>query len=300
MYNQKELIVKKSGSSWFYNHPKFNPFKIFQPGFFGLLTSPFRISPDFLIIGAPKCGTSSLYYYLIQHPSVLPAKDKEVYFFDENYEMGILWYKSYFSTIFKKYFHKGSKGKKIITGEANPNYLHHPLAHIRISNSIPEVKLIVILRNPVDRAYSDHQMKIKNKWETLSFEEAIKSEQERLVGEKEKIIKKKNYLSYNYTVYSYLSRGLYFDQLKEWYDHFKKEQFLIISTDDFENKPSQIMNQVFQFLDLSPFNMKFIEKKNVGSYSKMNSETRQWLIEYFKPYNEKLYKFLEREFQWDK
>ncbi len=281
-------------------HPKINPFRLFIPGIFRICTSPIRISPDFFIIGAAKCGTTSLYDYLIQHPQIIPASQKEIFFFDGYFDMGILWYKAYFSTYLEKYFKKILQKKDLITGEANPNYIFHPLVPKRIFNAFPNAKLIIILRNPVDRAYSDYNMRVRMNDENLSFEDSLKDEKRRVMGEREKIYKNENYFSYNLTTYSYLDRGIYIEQIKDWMNLFSKKQMLILRTEDLDENPNKILKQTFEFLGISNFKIKNMKRKNVGKYKEMNSNTRKWLIEYFKPHNERLYKYLGRNFDWDK
>ena len=266
-------------------------------GFIRLITSPLRRFPNFIIIGSAKSGTSSLYDYIVQHPEIdiLPnykrrlPKEKEIYFFDENFSLGKFWYKSNFSFAYSK--------KQM--GEANPNYIYHPLVPNRIQKTIPNCKFIVILRNPVDRAYSDYQMKVKNKLEKLTFEEAIKNEDKRIKGEVKRIIEKQEF-SFNFTAYSYLNRGKYAEQLERWFKKFPRKQFYILSTDDLKKNSDQILNEIFKFLDLDGQKIDILTKKNTGSYKSMNVETRTELVEYFKPHNEKLYKLLGRDFEWDK
>ena len=280
-------------------HPKINPYKIFIPGLFRICTSPIRVNPNFFIIGAAKCGTTSLYDYIVKHPQIISAAQKEILFFDESYHMGILWYKAYFFTYLRKYFSKILQKKKLITGEANPNYIFHPLTSKRISSRFNQAKIIIILRNPVDRAYSDYNMKVRMNIEKMSFEDALKAEESRLDGELEKILSDEKYFSYNMTAYSYLNRGIYVDQIKNWMSLFPKEQFLILRTEDLESQPTKVLKETFEFLDLPNFDIQDLDRKNVGKYKKMNEDTRKWLVEYFKPHNERLYKYLGRDFHWD-
>ena len=276
--------------------------KFYKPvrnlGFNRMITSPLRALPDFLIIGAQKCGTSTLFESLVQHPCVARPLWKEVHFFDIFYNHGIRWYRGCFdSSLYRLYIQRRLK-KNIITGESTPYYLYHPLAPKRIFQSLPKAKMIVLLRNPVDRAYSHYNMIVKMGLEELTFEEAIASEEKRLSGEREKITKDKNYYSFNDMSYSYLSRGVYFDQLKTWMSLYPKENFLILKTEDFDASPQKILDQVFDFLSLSRQQIKY-EKHNVGVYSDMAQSTRKKLNEFFKPHNEKLYKFLDVDFGWN-
>ena len=277
---------------WLLSNPKHNPFVLLQLGFGRALTSPFRVLPDFIIIGAEKCGTTSLYDYLIKHPSIISSKTKEVHYFDTNY-LGRWWYKAHFPTIFQKLFKK-----KVITGEATPYYLFHPLTPNRIHEDLPNVKLIIIIRDPTERAFSQYQENLRKNKEELSFEDAIKCENDRLKGEKEKIIKNPKYQSISYWTYSYLSKGIYVEQFKIWFDLFPKNQILILFTSELQTDPQQTLHKVFSFLGLQNHEIKVDEKKNVGKYDPMNSETRKFLQEYFSPYNKKLEELINKKLPW--
>jgi hypothetical protein len=153
-----------------------------------LITSPLRLKPNFIIIGAQRCGTTSLYNYLTRHPSILPARVKEVHYFDYKSYRGLLWYKANFPMLTHK-LKRYIKQKTIITGEASPFYLYHPHAFKRIAQVLPNIKLIVILRNPVDRALSHYIHEVNNlKKEWLSFDKAIQMEEIRIREERKEIL----------------------------------------------------------------------------------------------------------------
>ena len=263
------------------------------------LTGSIRTIPDFIIIGAQKAGTTSLYHYLTLHPEIFSAESKEIHFFNINYKLGLTWYRSKFPTNVEKFSRKTLFRKKFLTGEASPYYINHPHVPRRIYETIRDVKIIAILRNPVDRAYSHFYFNIKQKLESLSFEDALKAEESRLDGELEKMKLDPSYNSTNYRNYSYLNRGIYVDQIKNWMSLFPKEQFLILRTEDLESQPTKVLKETFEFLDLPNFDIQDLDRKNVGKYKKMNEDTRKWLVEYFKPHNERLYKYLGRDFHWD-
>jgi hypothetical protein len=163
--------------------------------------------PRFIIIGAQRCGTTSLYSYLIGHPYVASALQKEIHFFDLNFKKGVSWYRTQFPQL-------GEQG--FITGEGSPYYIFHPHVPKRIFDTVPRAKLILLLRNPVDRAYSHYHHEVKLGVEPLSFEDAIDREEERLHGQGEKIIADESYYSFNHQHYSYLCRGVYAYQLTVW------------------------------------------------------------------------------------
>ena len=265
-----------------------------------LITSHLRGLPDFVIIGAQKCGTTSLYDFVIQHPSIAPASNKELHYFSVRYKFGKQWYRSNFPTNWtrRRFYKKTSQ--KLLSGEASPTYLFYPMVSDRMKKMLPDVKLIVILRNPIDRAYSQYHFNVRYNNEALSFERAIELEKERCMGEKERLIKDPSYRAFRYRRYSYLARGVYADQLEDWFGHYSKNQFLILATEDFRKNSQQALDQVFDFLKVPPFQVETLRDLNVGNYKPMNKDTRKSLIEYFKPHNERLYKLLQHNFDWDK
>jgi len=132
-----------------------------------------HVIPDFLIIGFPKCGTTSLYEYLLQHPDIHPPIGKEIDYFDRLYSRGRNWYKVRFPTVFKKNIFTKVLGRDFLTGEATPRYMIHPHALNRIKKILPKAKFIILLRNPIDRAFSHYNMNFRNGYENLSFEQDI-------------------------------------------------------------------------------------------------------------------------------
>lgn len=263
------------------------------------LTAPVRVLPDFLIIGAQKSGTTSLYNYLSMHPGVITAFRKELNFFDFGFHRGSLWYKSYFPTLFYKRHKQTVLGTdKVLTGEATPQYLFHPLAPERVKKMVPNAKFIIMLRNPIDRAYSHYyHQKVRNQ-EELSFETALEAEPERLKGEREKAREKVKYGSSKLMSYSYLARGLYAEQVENWLTYFHADQFLILSYEDFIEKTPTVFAQVLSFLELDPFDQVKFRPFNTNNYQNLAPETREKLKAYFKPHNERLYELVGMDFGW--
>lgn len=278
--------------------------KIIEKGDFGfrLSTRHMRVFPDFLIVGAQKCGTSSLYRNLVKHPSIVPAFVKEIYFFSSAryFQKGVHWYKAHFPLLPHKYFNTRIRKLDFLTGEASPGYIFYPHAPRRISELLPDVKIIVLLRNPVDRAYSHYYHEVRKKRESLSFEDAIKKEEQRLRGEFDKIMEDEHYFSFNFLHYSYLLRGIYVDQLKRLNNYFSKDQIIILKSEDFFKDPQASFEQVIQFLGLPDWQVKDFRKANVGYYSKMDTVMRNRLIDYFAPHNQRLYEYLGINFGWEK
>lgn len=264
------------------------------------LTQNFRVLPDFIIIGAQKCGTSSVYFNLRKHKLVCPALTKEIRFFNSNYDRGINWYRKHFPLKLSRVIARSLLSRNIITGEASPDYIFHFHTPGRIHKALPDVKLIILLRNPVDRAYSQYQHYLREGVENLSFEGALEKEDERIGGELEKIKSDPYYYSYKYRQYSYKKKGIYLEQLKHWMGIFPGQQFLILGSEDFFRDPEVVYQKVLDFLELPVWSPESFGKYNVGKkYEGMKDDTRKKLIEFYKPHNQKLYDFLERDFGWD-
>ncbi|MFW9773019.1 MAG: sulfotransferase domain-containing protein [Candidatus Heimdallarchaeota archaeon] len=267
---------------------------------FRKLTNNARVLPDFIIAGAMKSGTSFLINFLSEHPYIkIPAYQKEIHFFDNHFYNGINWYKSYFPTKISRQFYRKFKKINFITGEKSPYYIFHPLVPQRIYSLLPKVKIIILLRNPVKRAYSHYNHSVRNKRENLTFEEAIKKETERLKGEKDKIIKSRKYRSRKYANYSYLTRGIYVNQIKNWYKYFPKEQILVIKSEEMYRYPQDVMNRVYEFLGLPKMKHKQFKKVFSHEYTKMDEKMSEYLKEYFKPYNLQLYDYLNVDYNWE-
>ena len=266
-----------------------------------VLTSPLRVMPDFIIIGAQKCGTTTLYNHLIKHPWVAPAAGKEIHFFDKNFQKSSTWYRCHFPSYVYKSFVKYISKRNIITGEASPYYIFHPHTARRASEFIPSAKLILLLRNPVDRAFShyNHEVKYGNE-AAVSFEEAIEKEDERLDGEMEKLLADEFYFSFNHQHFSYLSRGIYINQLEQWAKFFPKKQFLVLKSEDFFTNTSFVFKRITEFLGLPDWQPEFFRTYNAAKNSKMlDNKTRERLTDYYRRHNQRLYEYLGTDFGWD-
>ncbi len=260
------------------------------------LTGPIRSLPDFIIIGTARSGSTSLYYNICQHPCVLSAAYDELGYFDSNFHLGLNWYRSLFPTLFSKWLVKRKK-QYAITGEDTPFYIWSPLVARRILKIIPNVKLIVLFRNPVDRAYSNYHLGVRAGSENLSFEDAIQIEIKKLDESNNKFEQDVE----KYTIpRSYISKGFYSNQLKIWLELFSPEQLIIVSTEDLESNPQETLDKIYDFLKI-PKNHKLIpEKQKIASYPKMKDETRKFLIDLYKKSNDELFTMIGEKFDWDK
>ncbi len=256
--------------------------------------------PDFLIIGAQKCGTTSLYDYLVKHSSIYSASVKEVGFFDRYYSNSIKWYRSQFPSVLRKYYTKWIVRQPFLTGEASTGYILNPHSLKRIKKIIPKAKLILLLRNPVERAYSHYQHTVRIKKEPLPFEEAVAREDERIGEAWQKMRSDENYYNLDIALYAYLRTGIYIDQLVDLMALFSKNQVLILNSEAFKANPSKIFRQVLNFLEMPVQQLTAFTKQNTGEYLPMNSAFRKELQAYFQPFNQRLYEYLGTDFDWDK
>ena len=236
----------------------------------------------------------------------MPAGDKEVRFFDNNFAMGAAWYRGRLlgdarDGTRRSMFARPIRaiGRKLL-GEATPYYLFHPAVPDRVKATSPEVKLIVLLRDPVARAYSQYQHSVARGHEPLTFEDALDAEPHRLAGEEEKLLADPMYTSFSHRHHSYCSRGVYVDQLVRWMERFAPERFLIISSEDLFADPRTELGRVFDHLELQPYELDSYPRLNVSAHGpRVSDQTNERLRTFFRPHNERLYVLLGRDFGWD-
>ena len=257
------------------------------------VTAPLRVLPDFFVIGAVRSGTTSLFHYLNQHPNIVGALYDELGYFDDNYHLGVNWYKSLFPTILTKKRIQKEHGK-FLSFDDTPFYIYNPQVARRISNNFPNAKMILLLRNPIDRAYSNYNLPSSTK---LTFEETIKSEIDE-INNTDLDSKDELYLVNDFYE-KILPRGFYAKQLESWYQIFPKEKILIQSSEEFGNNTHEVLKQIFAFLEIKQVKIPDITKQNVRKFSPMKQDTRDNLVDFFKPYNESLYNLIGKRFDWN-
>ena len=257
----------------------------------GRWTAGSRMHPSFLIVGAQRCGTTSLYKTLSQHPSVVPAVlHKGVHFFDTEYHRGMAWYLGHFPA--------RRPGAPAITGESSPYYMFHPHAPRRIAANLPDVRLLVLLRDPVERAYSAHSHELARGYETEPFERALELEAERTAGERERMLADESYQSHHLQHNSYLARGRYVEQLEHLAEVFGRDRVHVIDSDEFFADPQPAFDGVCDFLELPRTTDIAFGKHNARSRAPMAAELRARLDEHFAPYDQRLAAWWGRVPSW--
>ena len=235
--------------------------------------------PGFLVLGAQKAGTTSLYRYLTSHPYIEPSYfPGELHYFDLNFHKGDKWYATNFRSL----------KPKIITGEKSPYYLYHPLVPQRAHAYDSNLKIIVLLRNLVKRAYSHYIKELRNKNEHRTFREACVEGEAVVEIEHERLANEEVAYSFAHQRWSYLARGKYIEQLDRWCRYFPREQIYIDTAERFFNSPVEVCNDIFQFLGQELYLINSNKKHNQRQYESMRSEDHAWLMEYYRQYNQKL------------
>jgi len=255
---------------------------------YGRATARARPLPDLLILGAQKAGTTALYAYLRWHPQITGPSWKEVSYFDRHYRRGERWYRGHFPVL---------KRDRLV-GEASPSYVVHPLAPQRVHALLPEARLIVLVRNPIDRAYSHYQHEAALEREPLTFEQAIDAEEERLRGEVERMTSDAAYFSHAWWNFTYLARGRYAEQLERWLAVFPREQLLVVPAGDLRDRPGETYARVLEFLGAERHRLNSYPRIFSREYPVMSPETRSRLASYYAEPNRRLYDLLGRDLGW--
>lgn len=246
-------------------------------------------TPHFLIIGTQKGGTSSLYNALTQHPQILKAARKEVHFFDQHYGRGHAWY--------LRQFPDCQAGQ--ITGEASPFYMAHPLAASRIARHCPETRLIVLLRNPADRAISHYHQEFRRHHDSLDLRAALDAEEQRTRDDWAALATGKLLTFSAAQRFSYRRRGHYAEQLAPFMALFPRQQMAIYSSEQFFLQPYSLLPLLYHFLGVDPaFRPADLLPRKPGHYGQADQAVRQELLEYYQTHNEALFTLIGQRFDW--
>jgi len=255
---------------------------------FGRATARWRPLPDFLVIGAQKAGTTALYAYLRWHPGITGPSWKEVSFFDRHWWRGEGWYRGQFPL---------RSGDRLV-GEASPSYLFHPLAPERARAVVPDAKLVALVRNPVDRAYSQYQHEVSLGREPLSFEGALAAEEERTRGEVDRLVADPKAFSAEWWDHTYAARGRYAEQLERWFAVYPREQLLVVATEELGERPAETYASVLAFLGAAPHELAEYPRVFERDYAPMREETRRALAASFAEPNRRLERLVGRPLGW--
>lgn len=250
-----------------------------------------RMVPAYVIVGTKRGGSTALAAWLARHPQVAPCRaGKGTHYFDVNHARGAAWFRSQFPP---------PRGSWRVTGEASPYYMFHPLAPQRIRESLPDAKIIVVLREPVDRAWSHYRREVDTGYETLTFADALAAEPERLEGEADRILADPGYDSTAHRHHSYASRGRYAEQIARLHRLFDPDRILILQSEALFASPNDELAKVWAFLGLNPVVLDGLVpvKRSVGPANRPQDVIDR-LREHFEPLNEQLYRLPGVDFRW--
>lgn len=265
----------------------------------GQLTHPARMLPGFLVVGAQRCGTTSMYRALVQHPAVMKAVlQKGVHYFDTSYGRGMGWYQGHFPLKAHARWVARSARMPPVTFEASPYYMFHPVAAERIARDLPGVRLLVMVRDPVERAYSAHAHELARGYETEPFERALELEAARLDGEAERIVADPRYVSHSHQHQAYRARGQYAEQLDRLEKHVGRDRIHVVDSAAFFADPGPAFDGVLDFLGLPRHGGTVFDQHNARPRSPMPEALRTELDEYFRPYDMRLARWLGGEPSW--
>lgn len=269
---------------------------------YGVATARWRPYPDFLIVGTKRGGTTSLWNYLVGHPQVLPmfpsarGLKSNAYFF-EHRDRGDHWYRSHFHSTAQRRWTQLRHGAAV-TGEASPYYMYGPHLAELIARRMPNVRLIMLLRDPVDRAYGHYQERVQQGVEHLSFEAALAAEPARLGGERERMAADPSYYSRAHDYFSYRERGVYLPQVSRILARFPRDQVLILRSEDLYLDEQAVFDRTCRFLGIAPAALAEPKRHNHIPRSPIAPDTRRRLLDFYAPHNEALYAYLDRDFGW--
>lgn len=262
-------------------------------------TASLRVLPDYLVIGAQRCGTTSLQDALTTHPNITSARlMKGVHYFDTAYTNGLEWYQSHFPTRLWADIRLRTTGFPLHVGEASPYYIFHPLALDRIARDLPESKLILLLRDPVERTISHHKHETRRGNEELGLEDALDAEPERLAGEVEKVRADSGYNSHPLQTYSYAARSRYAGQVKRLFELFDRDQLLILPSERFFDEPAPTFARIVEFIGAPAFQPATFPQMNATKTDAIPDRVIDRLQQEFTASNEELFDLVGERYPW--
>jgi hypothetical protein len=236
------------------------------------------MAPSFIVVGAQRCGTTSLYRALMRHPNVLPPNlHKGVNYFDVNYQQGWNWYLGHFPRRSQSDAIKSRTGHEAITFESSGYYMHHPWAPQRACADLPDVKIVVMVRDPVERAYSAYKHEFARGFETENLDRALDLEDDRVEPELARMLADESYQSQVYRHQAYRRRGLYAEQIRAFIERLGRESVHIVDSHDFFTTPEREFSGLVDFLDLPAFTPSTFDRYNARPSGGMPEAARDRL-----------------------
>ena len=266
---------------------------------FGIVTSGHRALPDFLLVGAQRCGTTSLFRALISHPHVLRANFlKGVNYFDVDHGKGKAWYRAHFPLSSTAHRHAAAGQSHAQVFEASGYYMFHPHAPHRIADELPEVKIVAMVRDPVERAFSAYKHEFARGFETEPLERALELEDERVAPELARMLTDPGYQSDVYRHQAYRRRGHYAEQLQRFVDAFGRQRVHVVQSELFFTDPEDEYGRLLEFLRLPHLLPASFDRYNPRPSAPLDTSVAGRLREHFAPHDAALQPFLAAPPSW--
>jgi hypothetical protein len=270
---------------------------------YGSLTASWRPLPDFLVLGTKRGGSTSAWRYLIQHPQVMPMVTrwenlKSPHYFYWHYDKGPDWYRGHFPTVAARAVAQRRLGRPVVTGESSPYYLFDPRVPARVAADLPDARFIVLLRDPVKRAYSHYWERVDNDVEPLPFDQALAAEEQRVAGELDRMSAEPYYYSRAHDWYTYRERGIYAPQLRRWFEAVGRDRVLVLVSEDMYRDEQAAMGTMAAFLGIEGTPIPDTTQHNYRPCEPMAPEVAAELREFYAPHNAELAELLGRELPW--
>jgi len=243
-----------------------------------------RDLPGLIIPGAMKAGTTSLFRHMEGHPQLAPAPHKEVHYFDHHFHRGPAWYRRQFTAP-----PRTASGMRLIACESSPYYMFEPRVPGRLRDLVPDVKLVFLLRDPVERAFSHYHNNRRLGRESLDFESALDAEDDRTLAEEDRLHADPMHVSKPHRLYSYRRRGLYAEQLLRWQACFPADQMLVVDSRRLFTDSAAVVAEVLRFVGVAPWQPRSFAARNEGRHGDaMSPRARGKLEAFFAPHEERL------------
>jgi hypothetical protein len=255
--------------------------------------------PDFLLVGAQRCGTTSLFRALLSHPHVLRAGLlKGVNYFDVNADRGPGWYRAHFplSSIARRHAAPGQDHAQVF--EASGYYMFHPHAPARIVDELPDVKIVAMVRDPVERAFSAYKHEFARGFETEPLERALALEDARVGPELDRMLADPAYQSDVYRHQAYRRRGHYADQLQRFVDALGRNRVHVVQSELFFTEPVEEYTRLLDFLELPRLMPESFDRYNPRPSAPLDSAVGAALREHFASHDAALEPFLHARPSW--
>ena len=267
----------------------------------GRASAPLRAEPDFLLVGAQRCGTTSLFRALLSHPHILRANlHKGVNYFDVSYREGAAWYRGHFPlrATTRRTAAPGQQHAQVF--EASGYYMFHPHAPARIAADLPRVNVVALVRDPVERAFSAYKHERARGFETESLARALEVEDRRIEPELARMLEDPTYQSDVYRHQAYRRRGQYAEQLAQFVALLGRERVHVMQSELFFSRPEQELVRLLDFLGLPLALPSTFDRHNPRPSAPLDAEVAVRLREHFEPHDEALERLLGETPVWRK